>query len=62
MLVENEEVDPLPDNVVGLGVHEFFEQALLGRLQRWPARLAGESQLRHPPVQKENLRSSLAAL
>ena len=38
MFVEHEEVNPLPDNIVGLGMYEFFEQALLGRLQRWSTR------------------------
>jgi hypothetical protein len=33
--VQGEEVNPLPDDVIDLGVNQFLEAALFCRLQRW---------------------------
>ena len=33
--MQGEEVNPLPDDVIDLGVNQFLEAALFCRLQRW---------------------------
>jgi hypothetical protein len=60
--VKDEEINPLPYDVIGLGVNQLLEVALFGRLQRWATRLLHELNLCDLPIHEDDLRTSFSAL